>query len=502
MGLVLGMMLGGCPGGAFLCSDDSQCEGGQCEASGYCSFPDEACLSGQRYGEHSPTGLAGECVEFDGGTGPSPTTGPSEGTTPSESNSDGVDDSSGPPMETDSGMPLSFTDDQWEGEFGAGSVRGLLWSDDAVRLVEGAPDGVLISRPFDAQSPATWTTLRWWPLAPYGKPLPEGGSAERGYAEDAVDMQGNLLLLHLDVGEGPLSDGEVIPDLSGTGHDAVVDGDGAGGTTGRFGTALADGPSSRLLVDAEDFEFGEGDFSWAMWVRFPQPCGGSPAMMGLDGATSPASPNVWLACGQPGSWGACSGSNGGRAIFTASGTQQASGGGTICSASTIDDGQWHHVAATKQGHVPATLRLYVDGNLDDEDSVDMDGPLTFPNDVELSIGAHPGDMFQFEGDLDEVAIWGRALAPEEVAAMYRRGVLRMDLAVRVCDDPSCAAEPPFEGPVGDGTPFVDGVGALMPGIPHPLTLEGRVIQYRLHLETLAPGLSPGLSAVTLDGTLP
>ena len=132
----------------------------------------------------------------------------------------------------------------------------------------------------------------------------------------------------------------------------------------------------------------------------------------------------------------------------------------------------------------------------------MDGPLTFPNDVELSIGAHPGDTFQFEGGLDEVAIWDRALAPDEVAAMYRRGVLRMDLAVRVCDEPSCASEPPFEGPTGDGTPFIEDAAMLMPGVPHPLMLEGRVVQYRLHLETLAPGLSPGLSAVTIDGEHP
>ncbi|HET6583521.1 MAG TPA: hypothetical protein VFG69_08735, partial [Nannocystaceae bacterium] len=53
-------------GGAFACEDDDECNGnagaGVCQASGYCSFPDDDCDSGQRYGEHVPGDLAGDCV--------------------------------------------------------------------------------------------------------------------------------------------------------------------------------------------------------------------------------------------------------------------------------------------------------------------------------------------------------------------------------------------------------------------------------------------------------
>jgi hypothetical protein len=56
---------------AFQCATSDQCvrDGaqGQCEAVGYCSFPDSSCASGQRFGDYS-TSYANQCVgETDGG---------------------------------------------------------------------------------------------------------------------------------------------------------------------------------------------------------------------------------------------------------------------------------------------------------------------------------------------------------------------------------------------------------------------------------------------------
>jgi hypothetical protein len=55
----------GCGGAAvFVCAESGECGGaGVCEPSGYCSFPDAACGSMQRYGAHAPESLAGECVD-------------------------------------------------------------------------------------------------------------------------------------------------------------------------------------------------------------------------------------------------------------------------------------------------------------------------------------------------------------------------------------------------------------------------------------------------------
>ena len=55
----------------FACSDSTQCaaEGaaGRCEATGFCSFPDDDCESGHRYGEFSGP-LSETCVPTDGGS--------------------------------------------------------------------------------------------------------------------------------------------------------------------------------------------------------------------------------------------------------------------------------------------------------------------------------------------------------------------------------------------------------------------------------------------------
>jgi len=70
-GLGLGAVLA-CGGAAlFPCGDDAECQdggvGGVCQPEGVCSFPDDECASGQRFGSHSG-GLSNECVPEPGGT--------------------------------------------------------------------------------------------------------------------------------------------------------------------------------------------------------------------------------------------------------------------------------------------------------------------------------------------------------------------------------------------------------------------------------------------------
>lgn len=50
----------------FHCTGDSECSGGVCESTGYCSFTDMACSSGRRYGDLSGA-HSNECVGSTGG---------------------------------------------------------------------------------------------------------------------------------------------------------------------------------------------------------------------------------------------------------------------------------------------------------------------------------------------------------------------------------------------------------------------------------------------------
>jgi len=72
-GLVVFALVAGCSAaGAFACEDDDDCagaDGGACEPTGFCSFPDEECGSGRRYGQWAGDGLAMACVPDDVASG-------------------------------------------------------------------------------------------------------------------------------------------------------------------------------------------------------------------------------------------------------------------------------------------------------------------------------------------------------------------------------------------------------------------------------------------------
>ena len=61
----------GARAGAFVCFSDEECMlagalGGRCEQTGFCSFSDPACATGQRYGDYAGDNLGGRCVPAPG----------------------------------------------------------------------------------------------------------------------------------------------------------------------------------------------------------------------------------------------------------------------------------------------------------------------------------------------------------------------------------------------------------------------------------------------------
>lgn len=93
----------------------------------------------------------------------------------------------------------------------------------------------------------------------------------------------------------------------------------------------------------------------------------------------------------------------------------------ISNSTPLNNGIWHHVVATFSNSVGS--RIYVDGVLTGSDSV-----LT-SNNSSLSIptlmGASQGDSGSignyFNGQIDEVGIWSRALSGSEVSELYNGG---------------------------------------------------------------------------------
>lgn len=117
LGLVgMGWAASACGSSVFACTSDMQCQAGavagQCQPSGYCSFPDDACPTGQRYGEAAPGELANACVTPEDGTGPQ-STGPApedtSGGEPPDPDADGPLESSTTKTETSTTTPVDET---------------------------------------------------------------------------------------------------------------------------------------------------------------------------------------------------------------------------------------------------------------------------------------------------------------------------------------------------------------------------------------------------------
>jgi len=79
------------------------------------------------------------------------------------------------------------------------------------------------------------------------------------------------------------------------------------------------------------------------------------------------------------------------------------------------DGRWHHLAATFDGSM---LKLYADGKLAARGTLALDTVGT-----ELNVGRSPGPQYSehFDGLVDELRVYDRALTMEEIAALYHEG---------------------------------------------------------------------------------
>lgn len=112
-----------------------------------------------------------------------------------------------------------------------------------------------------------------------------------------------------------------------------------------------------------------------------------------------------------GDWAIRTESGGRVEIYTQSGAAQK----TILSDSPLVIGTWYHIVYTYDG----AMKMYIDNVLQaDTDSHDAD---TTANTNEIQIGSHNDGSF-FDGFIDEVAIFNKALSALEIENIYNGGI--------------------------------------------------------------------------------
>jgi len=176
-------------------------------------------------------------------------------------------------------------------------------------------------------------------------------------------------------------------------------------TAGNIGGAqIFDGTDNEINIpDDNTLEWTQTDsFSIELWVRFADgnSCDSVQVFVGRDGTSIPGSSLHW--------WVGCDKTNKSARFFLMD-----NGGtdGGISGTTDITDGAWHHIVAVRDGGSGKNF-LYVDGT--EENNKDIVYYDDFSSSVDLNIGwLNLSPYYHFKGYIDEVAIYNRALTPDE-----------------------------------------------------------------------------------------
>jgi len=300
-----------------------------------------------------------------------------------------------------------------ESQFDLGSYNKTFYNESSgsVQLNRSFNNGTYTSQVFDAGGLARWTNISWNEGAPYGNELPDNKQVET--VQSGANMTGNILLLHLNDG----SSATIFNDTSGSKNNGSCAGADCPtwNSSGRFGGAYSFDGGDRIGTPVTT---ALTDFTVEVWFK--------------DNAD-----NVQYERLADKSYTACFwlGRNSNKANSWGGGVRETSGSYGIFV--TLKDGEWHQIVSIRNG---TTHYIYGDG-----------GKVVASNTVTstacdattLAIGAWGAigsTQQRFTGLIDEVSFYNRSLSAQEVLDHYKRGVARLNLTVRNCDDDQCAGD--------------------------------------------------------------
>ncbi|HKQ49675.1 MAG TPA: S8 family serine peptidase [Phycisphaerae bacterium] len=210
----------------------------------------------------------------------------------------------------------------------------------------------------------------------------------------------------------------VYDDISGTPQNAINSGDpGPSVVSGVVGLARNYGgnppPSIVPNPDADALNAGTGDFSIDAWVK-TNPVGQvSHSIVEKLYVRAPNPPS------DPGDMiGYTLGIDGQGRLNGSLVTSIFFNGNAGAQAGQIDDARWHHVAMTVIRNSPTGGKVYVDGVPTTFDPTNAAGDIS--NGETFKIGGRSSSA-AFQGAIDEVEFFNRALTPAEVYAIYAAG---------------------------------------------------------------------------------
>jgi hypothetical protein len=234
------------------------------------------------------------------------------------------------------------------------------------------------------------------PLACSDDAAPEvDSSVDAGSTVDTAKPLPSGLIAYWTFDEGS---GTSANDAVGSNHGTLVNG--PTWTAGKSGQAiLFDGVDDVVNIpDATIFDFGSGDFSVSAW--FKTTSAKDHHIINFRQDDNDPHIELYLA----------------PTPFGYLGTHLLPGDVRISyETNRVDDGTWHHAAAVLQNGLTDGYKLYLDGVLV--------GTNTYSGSLQDWDTVHIGDMDAgsraFDGAIDEVMVFNRALSDEEISEVYQ-----------------------------------------------------------------------------------
>ena len=391
-------------------------------------------------------------------------------------------------VDTDANTPLRIGDQNDVRQFNGTMDEFAIWnrslsSTEILNIYNRQKDafiqqGEYQSEIFDAGSSANWTNLSWTTEVCYQCELPNDRTNEDSFNfKKPANMTDNLLLFHYN--QSGTENSTFFQDYSGKGNNGTCIDCPKYNTSSKFGAGYTfDGINDVInITDKGILDFPNGTaFTFATWI-FPNQImsGKNYVIYAKDDGGNNGNPLL---------------------IFLGTGTWRITYDSTVINpiydanlpVGANTSKTWHHLAMMYQFGLPSSAKIFWDGQLLSGSWTNGVGTETVvQNNFASAIGARvQTSSLYLNATLDETAIWNRTLNETYVQELYKRGVLRLNLTVRSCDNSACAGEA-----------YTDVVNDTSKQILLPV-IANRYFQYKQMLTTDDGGFSPQVYNTTVE----
>ena len=110
-------------------------------------------------------------------------------------------------------------------------------------------------------------------------------------------------------------------------------------------------------------------------------------------------------------------------------------GANLYSNKVVNDGRWHQIIVTRD-RADKKLKMYIDGQLDNSvtDNSTYISCSGEPTTIGVNLEVNVSQRDFFEGDIDEVAVWDRAITNSEILNIYNNYLTDCGFTPTVCGD--------------------------------------------------------------------